>query len=158
MELPGIEIETCIMFIWCRNDAASRNVSVPLAEIVATHIEHELSGGDSYSIVCVRRKYIWDDSVVQFLKRSVDPHKPIRVIFHGEEAADGGGPRKEYFHLLCKSIREQSDVFFNNQQIVNFRPSVSLFHERRYYLIGLVHQFCMVDQPFPFFQELYMTI
>ena len=76
--------------------------------------------------------------MVQFLKRSFDPHKSIRVIFHGEEAADGGGPRKEYFRLLCRSIQEQSGVFFHTQQIVNFRPSVSLFLERRFYLVGLM--------------------
>ena len=107
---------------------------MPLEDVLKTHIERQSSIGDS--IISVRRKYLWEDSVVQFLKRSFDPHKSIRVIFLGEEAADGGGPRKEYFRLLCRNIREQSGVFFYSKQLVNFRSSVSLFHERRFHLVG----------------------
>ena len=102
---------------------------MPLEDVLKTHIERQSSIGDSIS--SVRRKSLWEDSVVQFLKCSFDPHKSI-----GEEAADGGGPRKEYFRLLCRSIREQSGVFFYFKQLVNFRSSVSLFHERRFHLVG----------------------
>lgn len=124
-----------------------------LAEIMIAHIEQELSGEHaSHSIISVRRKHLWDDSITQFLKASFDPRKPVRVIFHGEEAADGGGPRKEYFRLLSKCIREQSGAFFNCQEIVNFRPSVSLFHERRFHLIGLMIGTSILHggQAFPF--------
>ena len=83
-----------------------------LADIMTAHIEQELYGEHAtHSIISVRRKHLWDDSITQFLKPSFDPRKPVTVIFHGEEAADGGGPRKEYFRLLSKCIREQSGAF-----------------------------------------------
>lgn len=129
---------------------ASNITDVSLADIMTAHIEQELSGEHAtHSIISVRRKHLWDDSITQFLKSSFDPRKPIRVIFHGEEAADGGGPRKEYFRLLSKCIREQSGAFFNSREIVNFRSSVSLFHE---HLIGLMIGTSILHggQAFPF--------
>ena len=38
---------------------------------------------------------MWSDSVAQFTKCSFNPTVPVRVIFHGEEAVDGGGPCRE---------------------------------------------------------------
>lgn len=102
----------------CRNADTGGNLEEPLSQII--------------ELICVRRNQLWADSVVQFLKQLFDPRKSIRIIFHGEEAVDGGGPRKEYFRLLCKSIREESGAFFNHQNVVNFRPNVSLFHDRRF--------------------------
>ena len=93
---PNIAIQTHHVFILCRSGATIRNDTVPLADVLSAHMQRELSRGDSnHSIISVRRKYsiyLWEDSMVQFLKRSFDPQKSIRVIFHGKEAADGGGP------------------------------------------------------------------
>ena len=68
---------------------------------------------------------------------------------------DGGGPRKEYFRLLCQSIKDQSGVFFVNNDIVNFRPNVSLFHERRFHLVGLMVSTSILHGglAFPFFPK-----
>jgi len=112
---------------------------MPLSDILHMQIHQELSStGDDISIISVRRKHLWDDTMTQFLKRSFDPRKPTRVIFHGEEAFDGGGPCREYFRLLCSSIRERSSVFFTNDDVINFRPNVALFRECRFHLVGLM--------------------
>ena len=92
----SIEFQPCTVSayisIWYRSDDAGRSSGVTLAELVNTHVSQELSSNVvEISIVSVRRKHIWEDSLAQFLKRSFDPRKPIRVIFHGEEAVDGGG-------------------------------------------------------------------
>ena len=82
---------------------------MPLADILHVHIRQELSSNDhDISLISVRRRHLWDDSMTQFLKRTFDPRKPIRVIFLGEEAVDGGGPCREYFRLLCSNMRERS--------------------------------------------------
>jgi len=60
----------------------------------------------------VRRKHLWTDSVGQFIKQSFNGKKSIRVIFVGEEALDRGGPRREYFHLLCLALKGTSGVFY----------------------------------------------
>ena len=78
--------------IWYRSGDAGKSSGVTLAELVNTHMSQELSSNVvEISILSVRRKHLWEDSLAQFLKRSFDPRKPIRVIFHGEEAVDGGG-------------------------------------------------------------------
>ena len=89
----------------------------------------------------------------QLLKHSFNPRKQIRVIFHGEEAVDGGGPCREYFRLLCSSIREQSGVFFTNERLVNFRSNVALFQEHRFHLVGLMIATSIIHggPVFPFF-------
>lgn len=107
-----------------------------LADILQSHAEHELSGGNNgVTLVCVRRNHLWADSVVQFLKPSFDPRKPIPVVFHGEEAVDGGGPRREYFR---GAIKDQSGLFFSKEGVVTFNANVAHFLERRYYLVGVM--------------------
>ena len=128
-----------LLYVWFGNriDGAGRN-EVPLSDILGIHINQELLSGDEVSIISARRKDLWEDLMRQFLKHSFNPRKHIRVIFHGEEAVDGGGPCTEYFRLLCSSIREQSGVFFTNERLVNFRPNVALFQEHRFHLVGLM--------------------
>lgn len=73
---------------------------------------------------------------------------------------DGGGPRKEYFRLLCRSIREESGAFFNHKNVVNFRPNVSLFHDRRFYLIGVMLATSILHggPAFPFFPKVIILL
>lgn len=126
---------TWVSFI--RTNGTDSNIS--LAEIVRQQVDRVLSAtSESITLICVRRKHLWEDSVLQFLKRSFDPRKPIRVVFHGEEAVDGGGPSREYFRLLGNAIKEQSNLFYCKGRVVTFNTSVSAYLERRYYLTGLM--------------------
>ena len=75
---------------------------------------------DTYDVctrISMRRKHLWTDSVSQFLKRSFNPKKSIRVIFGGEETVDRGVPRMEYSRLLCLAIKETSGVFYIRENI-----------------------------------------
>ena len=67
----------------CRVDAG-RDDAISLADIL--HAQKLYSTGDNFSIISVRRKHLWDDSMAQFLKCIFDTRKPRRVIFYGEEA------------------------------------------------------------------------
>ena len=54
--------------------------------------------------ISVRREHIFEDSIACFKKRDYDINKPVVVQFEGEAAVDGGGPGREYFTLLLKSL------------------------------------------------------
>ena len=54
--------------------------------------------------ISVRREDIFEDSIPFFKKRDYDINKPVVVRFEGEAAVDGGGPGREYFTLLLKSL------------------------------------------------------
>ena len=110
---------------------------------------------DDVTLISVWRNHLWSDSVFQFRKCSFDPRKPIRVVFHGEESADGGGPRKEYFRLLCNASTEKSGLFFSKDRVVNFTANVSLFHQRLFHLVGMMIATALLHggPAFPFFHK-----
>jgi len=54
--------------------------------------------------ISVRQEDIFEDSISFFKKRDYDINKPVIVRFEGEAAVDGGGPGREYFTLLLKSL------------------------------------------------------
>ena len=89
----------------CRAPVERNTSELLLAEFISQHASRELyDDTDHVTLVCVRTKHLRADSLVQFVKASFDPKKPIRVVFSGEEAVDDGGPRRKYFRLLCNAI------------------------------------------------------
>ena len=121
---------------------------------VRTHTDRNVYTDDC-TFIAVRRKHVWNDSVWQFMKRSFDPKKPIRIVFIGEEAVDGGGPRREYFHLLCLAIKDESGLFHSQESMVNFRASMLQFQQRQFHLVGLMVATSLLHggPPFPFLPE-----
>lgn len=116
--------------------------SSSLSEILSAHILIEqypaLDDDDDITFLSVRRSHLWHDSVAQFTKLSFDPKKTIRVIFHGEEAVDGGGPCREFFRLLCSEIRERSGLFTSKDRVVNFSTNISLIVKQQFRLAGVM--------------------
>ena len=134
----------------------------PLSEIIEGHIHERIDDNVNVTLICVRRNHLWSDSVSQFSKPSFDPTKSIRVIFHGEEGVDGGGPRKEYFRLLYRAIRDESGLFLSKDRIVNFTTSVVHFIQKRFRLAGVMIATSILHggPAFPFFPKVifdYMT-
>ena len=93
---------------------------------------------DNITLISVRRSHLWHDSVAQFTKGSFDPKKEVRVIFHGEEAVDGGGPSREYFRLLCSEIRKKSGLFVSRDRVINFSTNVYLIVKQQFRLAGVM--------------------
>lgn len=54
--------------------------------------------------ISVSRDLLLTDSIRFFKKREFDFTSPVRVVFEGEPAVDGGGPRREYFTLLLQAL------------------------------------------------------
>lgn len=110
-----------------------------------------------YLVLYVGRENIVNDTLNQLADQSAaDLKKPLKVQFHGEDAVDAGGVRKEFFLLLLKEILdpkygmfteypESRCIWFNTQ---SFEEDVM------YYLIGIVcglaiYNFTIIALPFP---------
>lgn len=117
-----------------------------------------LPPSNPYLVLYVGRENIVNDTLNQLADQSAaDLKKPLKVQFHGEDAVDAGGVRKEFFLLLLKEILdpkygmfteypESRCIWFNTQ---SFEEDAML-----YYLIGIVcglaiYNFTIIALPFP---------
>jgi len=57
-----------------------------------------------YCILRVRRDNIVSDAAREIHRRRADLHKPLKVVFVGEEGIDEGGPTREFFTLVTRAI------------------------------------------------------
>lgn len=79
-----------------------------------------------------------------------------QVKFHGEEAEDAGGVKKEFFMLLLKEILNPKYGMFKQYEetrIIWFTED-SYEDENMYFLIGVlcglvIYNFIIIDLPFP---------
>lgn len=105
----------------------------------------------------VTRENLVEDTIREIcMYQSKDLKKPLKVKFHGEEAEDAGGVRKEFFMLLIKEILDPKyGMFkeFEDSRVVWF--SEHSFEEEEMFkligtLIGLaIYNFTIIDLPFP---------
>ncbi|XP_074114666.1 HECT and RLD domain containing E3 ubiquitin ligase 4 isoform X1 [Cotesia typhae] len=89
-------------------------------------------------------------------QNSSDLKKPLRVKFHGEEAEDAGGVKKEFFMLLLKEILDPKYGMFkqyDETRTIWFSED-SFEDEMMYFLIGVlcglvIYNFIIINLPFP---------
>jgi hypothetical protein len=60
--------------------------------------------GTNLKRISVSRENILEDSIIHFKKHDYNCSYQVRVRFEGEPAIDAGGPRREYFTMLLKSL------------------------------------------------------
>ncbi|XP_028676969.1 apoptosis-resistant E3 ubiquitin protein ligase 1 isoform X1 [Erpetoichthys calabaricus] len=93
--------------------------------------------------ICLKisRNFLLDTSLKATKNFSVsDWSKNFEIVFQDEEALDWGGPRREWFELICKSLFDTSNQFFtrfidtnqglvhpNSERPVHFRLKVYEF-------------------------------
>ncbi|PFX33978.1 hypothetical protein AWC38_SpisGene1130 [Stylophora pistillata] len=63
----------------------------------------------------VRRKFIWLD-FKSAMETKIDPKSSLKVVFTGEPAVDGGGPKRELFSELLIIVKER--FFFEGGKLV----------------------------------------
>uniref|UniRef100_A0A0P5J2E5 E3 ubiquitin-protein ligase HERC3 n=1 Tax=Daphnia magna TaxID=35525 RepID=A0A0P5J2E5_9CRUS len=110
-----------------------------------------------YLILEVRRDNLVNDTISELSKcASADLKKPLKVKFHGEEAEDAGGVRKEFFMLLLKEILDPKYGMFTHYQESRaiWFSELSLEEQGMYFLIGLlcglaIYNFTIINLPFP---------
>ncbi|KAH8302427.1 hypothetical protein KR044_006384, partial [Drosophila immigrans] len=110
-----------------------------------------------YIVLNVTRENIVQDSLRELQRYTQsDLKKPLRIKFHGEEAEDAGGVRKEFFMLLLKDLIDPKyGMFkeFDDSRIMWF-ANVSFETENMYFLIGVlcglaIYNFIIINLPFP---------
>ena len=84
----------------------------------------------------VRRTNIYDDSMRQFAKESFDVSKYLKVKFIGESAVDDGGPRREYFQLLLRSIVTNPELFQGYPNHVVPIHNLEALTKNKFFLVG----------------------
>ncbi|XP_043288767.1 probable E3 ubiquitin-protein ligase HERC4 isoform X2 [Venturia canescens] len=105
----------------------------------------------------VSRENLVADTLAQLsLYESSDLKKPLRVKFHGEEAEDAGGVKKEFFLLLLKEILDPKYGMFKQYEETRtiWFSEESLEEKVMYLLIGVlcglaIYNFIIIDLPFP---------
>jgi len=60
--------------------------------------------------ITIRRNHVFEDALMTFRNDGEWEQKPLKVIFSGEPAIDYGGPRREFFTLLLKSIASNTSI------------------------------------------------
>lgn len=65
--------------------------------------------------LAVRRKYLLHDTFLQMQNLKFDCNLKLNICFIGEEAEDGGGPRREFFRLILKALAD-SGLFYGPEE------------------------------------------
>ena len=74
-----------------------------------------------YCILKVRRDHLVEDAARELGQRHADLYKPLKVIFVGEEGVDEGGPTREFFTLLTRTLFTPDYGMFKPQGLVEHR-------------------------------------
>lgn len=87
----------------------------------------------------VRRSNLFDDTVTQFKKTTLDFTKIIEVRFCGEPAADAGGPKRELFRLFIHELCHKANGLFQSSS-KGLIPTHNILAVQRkdYYTIGRI--------------------
>lgn len=112
---------------------------------------------NQFVILNVSRNNIVQDTLAQLSQYdSSELKKPLRVKFHGEEAEDVGGVKKEFFMLLLREILDPKYGMFKEYEETRtiWFSSDTLEDEVMYFLIGLlcglaIYNFIIIDLAFP---------
>jgi hypothetical protein len=57
-----------------------------------------------FCVLKVRREHIVSDATREIRRRRGHLHKPLKVVFLGEEGVDEGGPQREFFSLVTRAL------------------------------------------------------
>ena len=99
---------------------------------------HLCTDADDANRVVVRRKHIWRDTLRAFSRSTFDCRKSVHVIFVGEEAADAGGPRREFFHLALEAMANDGQMFHGPSDRRSFVHNMQAVATRRFFYGGML--------------------
>ncbi|XP_076636822.1 HECT and RLD domain containing E3 ubiquitin ligase 4 isoform X2 [Colletes latitarsis] len=149
-----LETDQAIQMQSAMNEAATRAATYQMFLYPFSVNEHH---NIQFVLLNVSRENIVADTLLELSRYdSRDLKKPLRVKFHGEEAEDAGGVKKEFFMLLLKEILDPKYGMFKQYEetrIIWFSED-SFEDENMYFLIGVlcglvIYNFIIIDLPFP---------
>ncbi|KAM7357848.1 HECT and RLD domain containing E3 ubiquitin ligase 4 isoform 2-T4 [Cochliomyia hominivorax] len=110
-----------------------------------------------FIVLNVTRENLVQDTIREISRYSQnDLKKPLKVKFHGEEAEDAGGVRKEFFMLLLKDLIDPKYGMFKeyDDSRALWFADITFETETMYFLIGIIcglaiYNFTIINLPFP---------
>ncbi|KAF7384056.1 hypothetical protein HZH68_014813 [Vespula germanica] len=151
-----LETDQAIQMQSAMNEAATRAITQMLFHpYPANSMDARLH--NQFVTLNVSRENIVQDTLLELSHYDPsDLKKPLRVKFHGEEAEDAGGVKKEFFMLLLKEILDPKYGMFKEYEETRtiWFSQDSFEDEVMYSLIGLlcglvIYNFIIIDLPFP---------
>lgn len=109
---------------------------LPLIESILRPLYENATSSECTQIVRVRRRHLWSDALRTFSKKDFLPGTLLSVHFIGEEAADLGGPRREFLRLLLRSLVVESGVLTGCDTRKVFTSNPLLVTKETYYHAG----------------------
>ncbi|XP_041363097.1 probable E3 ubiquitin-protein ligase HERC4 [Gigantopelta aegis] len=115
-------------------------------------------------LLFVTRTNLVRDTLEQLSKHSsADLKKPLKIVFVGEEAIDGGGLKKEFFLLLLREVLDPKYGMFkyDEESHLQWFNSQTFEDKSMFHLIGVlcglaIYNFTIIDLQFP--QALYKKL
>ncbi|XP_008552683.1 probable E3 ubiquitin-protein ligase HERC4 isoform X2 [Microplitis demolitor] len=149
-----LETDQAIQMHSAMSEAATRAFTNVMFNAFMLNETHQTS---QFLMLNVSRENIVVDTLRELTSRdSSDLKKPLRVKFHGEEAEDAGGVKKEFFMLLLKEILDPKYGMFKQYEETRtiWFSEDSFEDEMMYFLIGVlcglvIYNFIIINLPFP---------
>ncbi|XP_038071285.1 uncharacterized protein LOC119740149 [Patiria miniata] len=101
---------------------------------IITKLAGRRSDGEPTTIV-VHRKRLLASTMRAVSRPGFSFWTQVRIVFSGEDAEDGGGPRREFFNLLVKEL-QSSGIFENCEGRLSFKYDLQKISQRAYDMAG----------------------
>lgn len=111
-----------------------------LGNVIRRHKNDIFRTDDVYRIT-VRRSHVFEDAIKAFNAATVSllEEKPLKVVFYGEPAIDYGGPTREFFTLLLKSIASNATILDGTENRRVLRHNTTAFQVSAYFVHDCVY-------------------
>ena len=113
-----------------------------LENVIRKHKNDLFKADDLVYCITIRRSNVFDDALKAFNTPGSAIHleeKPLKVVFSGEPAIDYGGPMREFFTLLLRSIASNGSLLdgYENRRVLRhnttaFKVSTYMYFVKYY--------------------------
>ena len=94
-------------------------------DIIKTDIVHQIT---------IRRSHVFEDALRVFHDSNQWEEKSMKVVFSGESAIDYGGPTREFFTILLKSIATNASILDGADNRRVLRHNTTAFQVSAYFI------------------------
>ena len=132
----GIDEEELIKAATARSlEVQSQSKAETDLETLAQKYQVEQAKPETCTIIVLRKK-IMQTCAMAIQKETFDFAKVPCIVFSGEDAADLGGPSREFFKLLMRGVCQELGVFEGSSNNLVFSHDHSVISSRKPYLAG----------------------
>ena len=98
--------------------------------MIRNHKSDIFTDDDDVFHITIRRGHVFEDALRTFRTDGEWEQKPLKVTFFDEPAVDYGGPRREFFTILLKSIASNGSILDGNGNRRTLRHNTTAFQVR----------------------------